>query len=103
MCVSALYMERRSAYCNSDIIRIRVPYSGNLQPCGKICSVGVSIKIHFLLSSLLAYTTLSEPATGFCHLSHMRVMGVKSTCEIPRHGREVKNVIQIEHANVTPL
>jgi len=79
------------------------PIRVNLQPCGKICSVGVSIKIHFLLSSLLAYTTLSEPATGFCHLSHMRVMGVKSTCEIPRHGREVKNVIQIEHANVTPL
>ena len=82
MCASPRCMERRSAYCNytysGSLIPIRVTYSRVVKFAH--CSVGVSIKIHVLLS-LLAYTTLSEPATGFCHLT-FESLRVGLGCEI---------------------
>ena len=80
---------------------IRVTYSRVV----KFAVWGSASRSTFFLVLCLLTLPYRNPRRGFVitHLSHMRVMGVKSTCEIPRHGREVKNVIQIEHANVTPL
>ena len=106
MCVSAPLYGAEVCVLQLYVFGFPNPYSGYLQPCGKICTLQCGGQHQDPRSSFIA--CLHYPIgtrDGVLSFESLRwVLGVKSTCEIPRHGRECKkcNSDPIEDANVTP-